>query len=162
MADVPLHVRSSASADSIGAIVGAQFMSRLYDRIRAQGTRQLRAADLILDRPNLRDSFVAARFEGSLVRPELADEALRRAMVGMAAIRSKEALRPGELHQMPVVVADNVGQYFAQYPDGTNVSKETRQAILRWHRLPRLPVKLVELRGVEPLTPRLPASCSPN
>lgn len=42
--------------------------------------------------------------------------------------------------------------------------KTTRQAVLRWHRLPRVgeSLKLVELRGLEPLTPRLPALCSPN
>jgi hypothetical protein len=46
---------------------------------------------------------------------------------------------------------------------GIRVNKATRQAILRWYRLPRdLSVKLVELRGIEPLTPRLPASCSPS
>ena len=44
------------------------------------------------------------------------------------------------------------------------VEKGTRQAILSWYRLPRTDVslKLVELRGLEPLTPRLPALCSPN
>ena len=44
------------------------------------------------------------------------------------------------------------------------VEKATRQAILRWYRLPRTDVslKMVELRGLEPLTPRLPALCSPN
>ncbi len=44
------------------------------------------------------------------------------------------------------------------------VEKATRQATLRWYRLPRTSVslKLVELRGLEPLTPRLPALCSPN
>ncbi len=44
------------------------------------------------------------------------------------------------------------------------IEKTTRQAVLRWHRLPRVgeSLKLVELRGLEPLTPRLPALCSPN
>ena len=44
------------------------------------------------------------------------------------------------------------------------IEKTTRQAILRWHRLPHVTesLKLVELRGLEPLTPRLPALCSPN
>jgi hypothetical protein len=38
------------------------------------------------------------------------------------------------------------------------IEKTTRQAVLRWHRLPRVgeSLKLVELRGLEPLTPRLP------
>ena len=44
------------------------------------------------------------------------------------------------------------------------IEKTTRQAVLRWPRLPRIgeSLKLVELRGLEPLTPRLPALCSPN
>ena len=44
------------------------------------------------------------------------------------------------------------------------VEKTTRQATLKWYRLPRVSesLKLVELRGLEPLTPRLPALCSPN
>ena len=44
------------------------------------------------------------------------------------------------------------------------VEETRRQAILRWYRLPRTDVslKMVELRGLEPLTPRLPALCSPN
>ena len=46
---------------------------------------------------------------------------------------------------------------------GIRIEKATRQAVLRWYRLPRASfIKLVELRGVEPLTPRLPALCSPN
>jgi hypothetical protein len=48
---------------------------------------------------------------------------------------------------------------------GIRIDKATRRAILRWYRLPRLDdvsVKLVELRGFEPLTPRLPALCSPS
>jgi hypothetical protein len=39
------------------------------------------------------------------------------------------------------------------------IEKTTRQAVLSWFRLPRLDgvsLKLVELRGLEPLTPRLP------
>jgi hypothetical protein len=44
------------------------------------------------------------------------------------------------------------------------VRKATRQVTLRWYRLPRTDesLKMVELRGLEPLTPRLPALCSPN
>jgi hypothetical protein len=48
---------------------------------------------------------------------------------------------------------------------GVSIEKKTRQAVLRWYRVPRLgehSVKMVELRGLEPLTPRLPALCSPN
>jgi hypothetical protein len=48
---------------------------------------------------------------------------------------------------------------------GITINKKADQATLTWFRLPALQnvgLKLVELRGVEPLTPRLPALCSPN
>ena len=46
---------------------------------------------------------------------------------------------------------------------GIRIEKAARQAVFRWFRLPRdLSLKVVELRGIEPLTPRLPASCSPS
>ena len=48
---------------------------------------------------------------------------------------------------------------------GITIDRKAGRATLRWLRLPALQnvdLKLVELRGVEPLTPRLPALCSPN
>jgi hypothetical protein len=48
---------------------------------------------------------------------------------------------------------------------GIRINQKAGQATLTWFRLPALQnvgLKLVELRGVEPLTPRLPALCSPN
>ena len=66
-----------------------------------------------------------------------------------------QVLREGEPEERKRVV-----RCFLQ---GIRIEKATRQAVLRWYRLPRASfVKLVELRGVEPLTPRLPALCSPN
>ena len=52
-----------------------------------------------------------------------------------------------------------VDNFHPAFLHGIRIDKATRQAVLRWHRLPRLdlPVKLVELRGIDPLTPRLPA-----
>ena len=70
-----------------------------------------------------------------------------------------------ELGQVTTVLREGepeerVVRYFLQ---GIRIEKQTRQAVLRWYRLPQTSfVKLVELRGVEPLTPRLPALCSPN
>ena len=67
----------------------------------------------------------------------------------------REVLKAGEPEERKAVV-----RTFLQ---GIRIEKKTRQAILRWYRLPRASfVKLVELRGLEPLTPRLPALCSPN
>ena len=48
---------------------------------------------------------------------------------------------------------------------GIRIDRKAGRATLSWLRLPALQnvgLKLVELRGVEPLTPRLPALCSPN
>jgi hypothetical protein len=50
-----------------------------------------------------------------------------------------------------------------EFLEGIRIEKAARQAVFRWFRLPRdLSPKVVELRGIEPLTPRLPASCSPS
>jgi DNA invertase Pin-like site-specific DNA recombinase len=50
------------------------------------------------------------------------------------------------------------------FVQGISIDKAARQAILRWYRLPQVnrSLMMVELRGFEPLTPRLPALCSPN
>jgi len=69
--------------------------------------------------------------------------------------RVRDVLAAGTVEQRKAVVRNFLA--------GIRVDKATRQAIFRWYRLPRdSSLKLVELRGVEPLTPRLPASCSPN
>ena len=69
--------------------------------------------------------------------------------------RVRDVLAAGTLEERRAVVRSFLA--------GIRIEKATRQAVLRWYRLPRdLSLKLVELRGVEPLTPRLPASCSPN
>jgi hypothetical protein len=39
----------------------------------------------------------------------------------MNTLKATDALLPGELPQMPVVVGDNVGHYFAQYPEPVDV-----------------------------------------
>jgi hypothetical protein len=60
----------------------------------------------------------------------------------------------------PLLVGSASSGCFLQ---GIRIEKATRQAVLGWYRLPQTRfIKLVELRGVEPLTPRLPALCSPN
>ncbi len=70
--------------------------------------------------------------------------------------RFPEVLAAGEPEERKTVV-----RAFLQE---IRIEQTTRQAVLRWHRLPRVgeSLKLVELRGLEPLTPRLPALCSPN
>ena len=69
--------------------------------------------------------------------------------------RVRDVLAAGTLEERRAVVRSFLA--------GIRIEKATRQAVLRWYRLPRdLSLKLVELRGIEPLTPRLPASCSPS
>jgi hypothetical protein len=70
--------------------------------------------------------------------------------------RFPEVLAAGEPEERKAVVRTFLQEI--------RIEKTTRQAVLRWHRLPRVgeSLKLVELRGLEPLTPRLPALCSPN
>ena len=69
--------------------------------------------------------------------------------------RLPDVLAAGTVEQRRAVVRNFLA--------GIRVNEVARQAILGWYRLPRdLSVKLVELRGIEPLTPRLPASCSPS
>ena len=72
-----------------------------------------------------------------------------------------------ELSQVTSVLRDGAPEERQRvvrcFLQGIRIEKVTRQAVLRCYRLPQTPfVKLVELRGVEPLTPRLPALCSPN
>jgi hypothetical protein len=68
--------------------------------------------------------------------------------------RFQEVLGAGTVEEQKAVVS--------AFLQEIRVKKVTRQA-LRWYRLPRdFSLMLVELRGLEPLTPRLPALCSPN
>ena len=76
----------------------------------------------------------------------------------MAALaRFRDVLEAGEPEQRKAVVRT--------FLRGITINRKAGQATLAWFRLPALQnvgLKLVELRGVEPLTPRLPALCSPN
>ncbi len=117
------------------------------------------------DLPSVRAALVdlereAQRLERSLqaARARAGDAAAARIdAIAQALVLGQVAgvLREGEPEERKRVV-----RCFVQ---GIRIEKATRQAVLRWYRLPRGSfVKLVELRGVEPLTPRLPALCSPN
>ena len=116
------HLR--AIKDDLAAVkTNSLDMSRLFDRVRSEGTRPLQASDLIVNRlgypASMRTAF-ADSYAKDLSAEEL-DRRMRRAHTAMTAIRATEALRAGALPEMPVVAADNVGQYFAQYPPGTNI-----------------------------------------
>jgi len=63
--------------------------------------------------------------------------------------RFQDVLEAGEPEERKAVVR--------RFLKGIRIEKATRQAVLQWYRLPQPSfVKLVELRGLEPLTPRLP------
>ncbi len=48
-------------------------------------------------------------------------------------------------------------------PSATPAQSEPRnRESAGWDRCPTPRIRMVELRGIEPLTPRLPASCSPS
>jgi hypothetical protein len=74
----------------------------------------------------------------------------------------------GELAPLPEVLAagepEEQKAVVRAFLQGIQIDKAARRAVFRWYKLPQLDVslKLVELRGFEPLTPRLPALCSPN
>jgi hypothetical protein len=75
----------------------------------------------------------------------------------LGAAEHRDVLESGEPEERKAVVRTFLG--------GITIDKKAGRATLAWFRLPALPnvgLKLVELRGVEPLTPRLPALCSPN
>ncbi len=103
----------------------------------------------------------AARLEKELARaralptarPDL-DRVVDRLAGAVAHVR--EVLAAGEPEERKALVRS--------FLQGIRIDKATGQAILSWYRLPRLgeSLKLVELRGFEPLTPRLPALCSPS
>ena len=69
----------------------------------------------------------------------------------------RDVLEAGEPEERKAVVRSFIR--------GITIDRNANRATLRWFRLPVPPnvgLKMVELRGVEPLTPRLPALCSPN
>ena len=116
------------------------------------GTREF------LERHLVSDGFAvlgadAGREALELVERERPDLVLVGGLPDAPALEVCRVLREGEPEERVV----------RSFLQGIRIEKQTRQAVLRWYRLPQTSfVKLVELRGVEPLTPRLPALCSPN
>ena len=76
----------------------------------------------------------------------------------MATLASfRDVLQAGEPEERKTVVRS--------FLEGIEIDNAAGTATLTWLRVPAVPhvgLVLVELRGVEPLTPRLPALCSPN
>ncbi len=133
-------------------------IDRLVDALASGGDNlpsvRTRLAELERERRSLEAELAQARSRTAGSTPnEL--EATVDALIE-ALQRFPEVLAAGEPEERKAVV-----RAFLQE---IRIEKTTRQAVLRWHRLPRVgeSLKLVELRGLEPLTPRLPALCSPN
>jgi site-specific DNA recombinase len=104
-------------------------------------------------------AHLEARLNAALARSQANDPGLDAVIERILAFLNdiREVLAHGEPGQRKAAVRC--------FLEGIRIENRTRQAVLSWYRLPRLPadsVRLVELRGFEPLTPRLPASCSPN
>ena len=135
-----------------------QRIGRLVDALASGADNLLsvrtRLAELELERRSLEAELAQTRrliVDSTSHEIEAAVDALIDALQ-----RFPEVLAAGEPEERKAVV-----RAFLQE---IRIEKTTRQAVLRWHRLPRVDesLKLVELRGLEPLTPRLPALCSPN
>jgi hypothetical protein len=139
---------------------------------RAEVQRRIeRAVQMVLagteDVPSLRAVLVALERERLRLESQLAaarephgDLGDLDTVVG-AILAELEDIRSVLLHGEPEQRRELVRRFLA----GIRIEKPTRQAVLSWYDLPRPPtntIRMVELRGVEPLTPRLPASCSPN
>ncbi len=131
-------------------------IGRLVDALAAGGddlpSVRTRLAELERERLQMQEEIVRVRARPA-TKPDLA-AALDTLVDALG--RLPEVLAAGEPEERKAVI-----RAFLQE---IRVEKATRQAVLRWHRLPRVgeSLKLVELRGLEPLTPRLPALCSPN
>jgi DNA invertase Pin-like site-specific DNA recombinase len=139
------------------AEVGRQ-IARLVD-VLASGIGELpsvsaRLVELERERSRLEAEVRAGQARAATATPELRDEIVSRLLDALG--RFRDVLAAGEPEERKAVVRVFLAEI--------RVEKATRQALLRWFRLPRLPesLMLVELRGLEPLTPRLPALCSPN
>jgi hypothetical protein len=100
-------------------------VSRLYDRIRAQGTRAVTAADLLThsaEQSELRAQFAEeVRARGLEPTTDALDAELRKALARGAqakALAPPLGAGPDALPSMPIVVADNVARYLADFgPD---------------------------------------------
>jgi DNA invertase Pin-like site-specific DNA recombinase len=151
----------STAGDAVAALEArlaetTRKIGRLVDALAAGGddlpSVRTRLAELERERLHIQEEIVRVR-DRSATKPDLA--ATVDTLVD-ALGRLPEVLAAGEPEERKAVI-----RAFLQE---IRVEKATRQAVLRWHRLPRVgeSLKLVELRGLEPLTPRLPALCSPN
>ncbi len=151
--------------DDIGAV--ERLEARLVDT-RAKLARLVEvAAGGADDLPSVREALVRLEREREAIAGELATTKARVAQVGgLDAMLDTMIEALGQLRA--VLDAGDPEERKALvrvFLAGIRIDKQTRQATLKWYRLPRLgdaSVKLVELRGFEPLTPRLPALCSPN
>ena len=130
-------------------------IDRLVD-VLAGGDEDLPSArralvDLERERHRLEQELARARMAS---RPRRVDDVVDEMLEAMG--RFSEALEAGQPEERKAVVRAFLREI--------RIEEASKRAVLRWYRLPVLDrsLGLVELRGFEPLTPRLPALCSPN
>ena len=151
VAAVPqLQARLGETRRQIGRLVDALAAgSELMPSVRAA------VVDLERERDRLERELIAAQARDVTTSPGAIDTAVNDLVAALANVR--DVLEAGEPEERKAVVR--------AFLRGITINKKADQATLTWFRLPASPnvgLKLVELRGVEPLTPRLPALCSPN
>ena len=118
--------------------------------------------------PSVRTRLTELERERGLLEAELAQTRSRTAGTSPNELKKTVDALLDALQRFPEVLAAGEPEerkaVVRAFLEEIRIQKTTRQAVLRWHRLPRVreSLMLVELRGLEPLTPRLPALCSPN
>jgi DNA invertase Pin-like site-specific DNA recombinase len=142
-----LEARLTATRAKIDRLVDALADGTDIPAVRA------RLVDLERERNRLEHELARARRVATATTQHV--DAAADAMVE-AVGRFGEVLEAGQPDERKAVVK--------AFLAGITIQKDAKLAILRWFRLPRVGVslKVVELRGFEPLTPRLPALCSPS
>jgi hypothetical protein len=136
-----------------------QRISRLVDALAG-------GADL----SSVRERLAELEREGGRLEGELLEQSRRAAAVATRPEDLSSAIEEliGAVERFPEVLESGSDEerkaVVRAFLQEIRVEKVKRQATLKWYRLPRTGVslKVVELRGLEPLTPRLPALCSPN
>ena len=133
---------------------------------RAQALELVDALAGGADLPSVRGRLAELEREGTRLQAELERSRAVRIQPGDLSATIQDLI--GALERFPQVLESGNNEerkaVVRAFLQKIRVEKATRQATLRWYRLPRTDVslKMVELRGLEPLTPRLPALCSPN
>jgi hypothetical protein len=101
-------------------------MARLYDRVLSEGCRPLTAGLLYgqaKNDPGIREAYGNdLRASGIEPTPEAVDNLIRGALAQASQARAATVFDRAQLKDAAVIAADEVGEYFAGFPLGTQVS----------------------------------------